>query len=331
MPVVETVRGPVDVARLGTTLMHEHVFVLNEEIRLNHPGDWDEEARVADAAAKLNALRRLGCDTIADPTVIGLGRDIRRVQRVAAGTDINIIVATGLYTYDELPFYFRFRGRHSDSGADPMTAMFVADITDGIAGTGVKAAFLKCAIEEPGLTPGVERVLRAVAAAHVATGAPITVHTHPGSGSGLEAMRVLSGEGADLSRVVMGHSGDATDLDYLTRLADAGCLLGMDRFGLDVLLPFEQRVDTVAELARRGYADRMVLSHDAACYIDWFPQDAIARFAPAWHYGHLFADVLPALRERGVTEAQIEIMLVTNPRRYFCGPSASGITSAAGG
>jgi len=320
MAQVETVRGPVDVARLGTTLMHEHVFVLNEEIRLNYPAEWDEEARIADAAAKLNALRQRGCDTIADPTVIGLGRDIRRIQRVAAATDLNIVVATGLYTYDDVPFYFRYRGAQRRSpAADPMTAMFIADITDGIAGTGVKAAFLKCAVEEQGLTPGVERVLRAVAAAHAATCAPVTVHTHPGSASGLAAMRVLAAEGADLTKVVMGHSGDTADLGYLTALADAGCLLGMDRFGLDVLLPFEQRVATVAELARRGYADRMVLSHDAACYIDWFRQDAIAAFAPAWHFGHLFADVLPALLERGVTEAQIEAMLVANPRRYFGG------------
>jgi phosphotriesterase-related protein len=322
MAQVETVRGPVDVTRLGTTLMHEHVFVLNEEIRLNYPADWNEEARVADAAAKLNALRRRGCDTIADPTVIGLGRDIRRIQRVAAGTEINIIVATGLYTYDDVPFYFRYRGAQRQSASsDPMTAMFVADITEGISGTGVKAAFLKCAIEERGLTPGVERVLRAVGSAHVATGAPITVHTHPGSGSGLAAMRVLAAEGADLTRVVMGHSGDTTDLEYLARLADAGCVLGMDRFGLDLILPFEQRVDTVAALARRGYADRMVLSHDAACYIDWFRQDLIPGFAPSWHYGHLFDDVLPALRERGVGEAEIETMLVANPARYFSGPA----------
>jgi phosphotriesterase-related protein len=250
--------------------------------------------------------------------VIGLGRDIRRIQRVAARTDINIVVATGLYTYGDVPFYFRFRGMDRESAAaDPMTALFVADLTDGIAGTGVKAAFLKCAIEEEGLTPGVERVLRAAGAAHAATGAPITVHTHPGSRSGLEAMRVLTAEGADLTRVVMGHSGDTADLDYLATLADAGCLLGMDRFGLDVILPFEQRVDTVAGLARRGYADRIVLSHDASCYIDWFPQQVIPAFAPAWHYGHLFDDVLPALRERGVTEDQIETMLVANPRRYF--------------
>jgi phosphotriesterase-related protein len=186
MTLVETARGPIDVARLGTTFMHEHVFVLSEEIRQNFPAEWDEEGRVTDAAAQLNALKQHGCDTIVDPTVIGLGRDIRRIQRVAARTDINIIVATGLYTYGDLPFYFRYRGADSESSrADPMTAMFVADLTDGIAGTGVKAAFLKCAIEEQGLTPGVERVLRAVGAAHVATGAPITVHTHPGQPAAL--------------------------------------------------------------------------------------------------------------------------------------------------
>ena len=104
----------------------------------------------------------------------------------------------------------------------------------------------------------------------------------------------------------------------------------MDRFGLDIILPFEQRVDTVAALARRGYADRMVLSHDAACYIDWFRQDLIPGFAPAWHFGHLFDDVLPALRERGVTEAQIQAMLVANPRRYFSGRPARDRRSARG-
>ena len=318
MPQVETVRGLVDVAALGATLMHEHVFVLNEEIRQNYPAGWDEDERIADAAAKLTALRRRGCATIADPTVLGLGRDITRIQRVAARTDINIIVAAGLYTYSELPLYFRYRGPGRDGAAsDPMTAMFMADITEGIAGTGVRAAFLKCAIDEPGLTPGVERVLRAVGRAHAETGAPVTVHTHPQSRSGLTALRVLREEGADPARVVLGHSGDSQDLDYLRELADAGCLLGMDRFGLYVTAEFEQRVDTVAAMCARGYAGSMVLSHDAACYIDWFRQDQIPLFAPAWHYQHIFDDVLPALRDRGVGEAQITAMLVDNPRRYF--------------
>jgi phosphotriesterase-related protein len=317
MALVETVRGPVDVDSLGTTLMHEHVFILNEEIRENYPAGWAEDDRVDDAITKLTALGSRGCQTIVDPTVLGLGRDIHRIRRVADGADLNIIVATGLYTYNELPFYFRYRLPGPD-GLDPMAAMFMADITDGIAGTGVKAAFLKCAVDDEGLTPGVERVLRAVCRAHSETGAPITVHTHPHSGTGREVVRVLREEGADLTKVVLGHSGDTTNLDYLTELADAGCLLGMDRFGLDIITPFEDRVATVASLCARGYAGSMVLSHDASCYIDWFPPEVIPLFAPAWHFEHLFDDVLPALRARGVTDAQIDAMLVENPRRYFC-------------
>ena len=140
-----------------------------------------------------------------------------------------------------------------------MTEMFVSDITDGIAGTGVKAAFLKCAIDAEGLTFGVERVLRAVARAHVATGAPVTVHTHPASRSGLVAIRVLREEGADLTRVVIGHSGDTGDLDYLAEVADAGCLLGMDRFGDLDPESSGQRIKTVAGMCERGYAGSMVI------------------------------------------------------------------------
>jgi phosphotriesterase-related protein len=318
MALVETVRGPVDAGSLGTTLMHEHVFVLNEEVRRNYPGDWDEAARIDDAVAKLTALAARGCQTIADPTVLGLGRDIGRIQQVADRVPLHIIAATGLYTYNEVPLYFKFRLPHPGH-LDPMAAMFVGDITEGISGTGIKAAFLKCAVDDQGLTPGVERVLRAVGQAHKETGAPVTVHTHPHSGSGREVVAILRAEGADLSKVVLGHSGDSTDLDYLTELADAGCLLGMDRFGLDLITSFEQRVDTVAALCERGYADRMVLSHDAACYIDWFPPGAVPRFAPNWHFEHLFDDVLPALRERGVGQDQLDLMLVANPRRYFGG------------
>ncbi len=318
MAQVETVRGPVDVDSLGLTLMHEHVFVLNEEVRQNHPAGWNEDDRVDDAITKLNALTAQGCRTIVDPTVLGLGRDIRRIQRVADGTELNIIVATGLYTYNEVPLYFKFRGPGED-GVDPMTKLFIEDITDGIAGTGVKAAFLKCAIDDQGMTPGVERVLRAVCQAHAETGAPITVHTHPHSGTGRDVIGVLREEGVDLTKVVLGHSGDSTDLDYLCELADAGCLLGMDRFGLDVITPFEDRVATVAALCERGYAGSMVLSHDASCYIDWFPPEVVPLFAPNWNFQHLFDDVLPALKSRGVTEDQARQMLVDNPRRYFGG------------
>jgi phosphotriesterase-related protein len=318
MGAVETVRGPRDTASLGPTLMHEHVFVLTPDLLANYPGGWDEEARVADAVDKLRRLADLGVTTIVDPTVVGLGRSIPRVQRVAEQVDINIVVATGLYTYDVLPPTFEYHGPGAAfGGEEPLVDLFVGDINDGIADTGVKAAFLKCAIDRPGLTTGVERAMRAVAKAHRATGAPITVHTDVHSRSGLVAQRVLDEEGVDLRRVVIGHSGDSEDLDYLRELADRGSLLGMDRFGLDLLLPTSKRIDTIVALCAEGYADRMVLAHDASCFIDWFDPEEVTAMAANWHYEHISRDVLPALLARGVTQDQIDTMMVANPCRYF--------------
>ena len=319
MTPVNTVKGPIDTTKLGQTLMHEHVFVLSAEIGQNYPEDWgDEEKRVADAIARLTELKQAGVDTIVDLTVIGLGRYIPRIQRIAQQLELNIIVATGVYTYNDVPMYFHFRGPGTVlEGPELMVDMFVRDIQEGIAGTGVKAAILKCATDEPGVTPGVERVLRAVAKAHRRTGVPISTHTHAHTRRGLEQQRIFREEGVDLSRVVIGHSGDTTDLEYLEELMAAGSYIGMDRFGIDTILPFEDRVDTVAKLCARGRADKMVLSHDAACFNDWLPEAALPAVLPRWHFLHIHHDVMPALKQRGVTGDQLKTMLVDNPRKLF--------------
>lgn len=317
---VSTVRGPVGADRLGTTLMHEHVFVLNAEFQQNL-ADWDEDERIADAVAKLNEAAALGVETIVDVTVLGLGRYIPRLQRIAAATALNIVVATGVYTYGDVPFWFRERRPARDRPeTDPMVEFFVRDITDGIADTGVRAGILKCATGERGLTPDVERILRAVARAHRATGVPITTHTDAARRNGLDQQRIFAEEGVDLARVVIGHSGDTDDLDYLRRLMDAGSTIGMDRFGIDTLLPLERRVATVAALCGEGYADRMVLSHDAACWLDWFDPDRseqLRTVLPNWHYRHIHEAVLPALDKLGVTPDQLRTMLVDDPKRLL--------------
>jgi phosphotriesterase-related protein len=309
--MVATMRGEVAPEQLGTTLMHEHVFVLNPEVAGNFPTGWDEETAVTDAIARLDELHAAGVHTIVDLTVVGLGRDIPRLQRVAAATPLQIVVATGLYTFHDLPMYFAFRK------TDVMTECFVRDIEVGIAGTGVRAGILKCATDEAGVTRGVGRVLRAVAGAHRQTGVPISTHTHARSERGLDQQRIFAEEGVDLTRVVIGHSGDTTDLRYLESVAGAGSYLGMDRFGLDMFLGFEERVDTVAALCRRGLAGQLVLSHDAGCHTDAFDPDERERVAPRWHHLHISRDVVPALRQRGVTDEQLHQMLVDNPRRIF--------------
>jgi len=319
MALVNTVRAPIDTAGLGLTLMHEHVFVLSTEIMQNFPESWgDEEKRVDNAVARLNELKAAGVDSIVDLTVIGLGRYIPRIQRIAAQTELNIIVATGVYTYNDVPMYFHYQGPGTElGGPEFMTDMFVRDIEEGIADTGVKAAILKCATDVQGVTPGVERVLRAVAHAHRQTGVPISTHTHARTERGLEQQRIFQEEGVDLSRVIIGHSGDTTDIQYLEKLISNGSYLGMDRFGIDVLLSFEDRVNTVARMCERGHAEKMVLSQDASCFIDALPEAALPAILPNWHYLHIQNDVVPALKKRGISDEQITTMLVDNPRDIF--------------
>src|SRR5712672_1510820 len=319
VPHLNTARGAIDTTSLGVTLMHEHVFILSPEITDNYPAVWGDEAkREADAIARLNELKSRGVDSIVDLTVIGLGRYIPRIARIAAATDINIVVATGVYTYNDVPMYFHFEGPGGMlDGPEIMSDMFVRDIEEGIADTGVKAGILKCATDEPGVTPGVERVLRAVAQAHRQTGVPISTHTHARSRRGLEQQRIFAEEGVDLTRVVIGHSGDTTDLDYLEELIVNGSYIGMDRFGIDALLSTEDRVKTVATMCERGHADKMVLSHDAACYFDALPEETLPVVMPNWHYLHIHNDVIPALKDRGVTDEQLTTMLVDNHRRIF--------------
>ena len=194
-------RGPVYARNLGVTLVHEHIFVLDTDVVQNYPADWGVEETRGRRGQAVERAEGVQVDTIVDLTVVGLGRYIPRVARVAAETDIQIIVATGVYTFNDVPMHFHYLGPGSQFGGDEtMTEMFVRDIEVGIADTGVRAAVLKCATDEPGVTPGVDRVLRAVAQAHRQTGAPISTHTHAGRRRGLEQQRVFAEEGVDLSR-----------------------------------------------------------------------------------------------------------------------------------
>lgn len=311
MPSVHTVTGPIDTSALGFALMHEHVFVLSEGVYPNFPHLWSREERVRDAIEQLRTAKEHGVSTIVDLTVLGLGRDVATVREIAQASGMQIIVATGLYTYDEVPHYFQQRG------VDHMADLFVRDVEEGIQGTGIRAAILKCATDEHGVTPGVEMVLRAVAKAHRRTGLPISTHTHAATKRGLEQQRIFREEGVDLGRVIIGHSGDSEDLDYLESLMAAGSYIGMDRFGIDIYLPTDKRVATIAKLCERGRADRMVLAHDTSCHIDWFPMEMVRQLAPRWNFLHISDDVLPALRAAGVTEEQVRTMTVDNPRRIF--------------
>ena len=315
MPTVETVNGPVDVEELGLTLIHEHFCVTDEAGRMQFPHLYDEQGERDVAISDANGVKGHGVQTVVEPSAMFHGRDAAFSKRVADESGLNVILATGVYTYDYLP---QFLGNRDE---DAIAAIFVHEIENGIQDTAIKASFIKCAADAAGVTPTIEKIHRAAARASTQTGRPIMAHSRPASGTGLEQMRIFEEEGVDPAKVQIAHTGDTDDLDYIDRLLDTGCWIGMDRYGLDIFLPTDRRNATVLALLEKGRADRMFLSQDYCSTIDWFPLEVQAYLkaneVPKWSMTFLFEEVIPELKERGMSDDQLNQMMVENPKRWL--------------
>jgi phosphotriesterase-related protein len=319
MAQVQTVQGTVDADELGTVLIHEHVRFRDEAVAENWPGRYDPDAELAAALEAVEAAKHRGVRTIVDPTAMFGGRDVRFMQRVAEQTGVRIVACTGIYTYDYLPHYFENRSE------DAIAEHFADDIERGIQGTDIKAGFLKCAADAPGVTANIEKIHRAVARASVQTGAPIMAHSRPASNTAPRQLEIFREEGVDPAKIQIAHIGDTDDLDYIEGVLDAGVWIGLDRYGLDMFLPRERRNETTAELLRRGHADRIFLSQDVCATIDWFPQEAVAGLIEGglvrdWSMTLVFDAVVPWLREQGVFDDDtFRTIFEDNPRRWLAG------------
>jgi phosphotriesterase-related protein len=323
---VNTVAGPVDCTRLGLTLSHEHIIVTNPELEENYPpAAWDEDAVVAQARDDLNAAYASGVRTLVDLTVLGLGRSIEKVRRIADRLPLNVVVATGYYAKTALPSYFQMRRAGGMLGdTDPLPEMFITEIEDGIAGTGVRAGVIKVLTDAEGETPDVRRVLEAAAAAQLKTGVPVFTHTHAPSRTGEIQQRRLGELGVDLGRVLIGHCDGATDLGYLKALMDAGSTIGIDQFGLLTGFTDEQRIDKVLALCQAGYSGKIVLSHDANSFTVNIDNKTKSERYPMWRQTAMTEWVVPALLSRGLDHGAVDQMLVANPARLLARHGAGG-------
>ncbi len=319
MSEVQTVEGPLDAAELGVTLVHEHVRFRDEAVAAQWPGRYDEQAELDAALTAVGDAKTRGVQTIIDPAAMFAGRDVHFMRAVAERTGVRIVPCTGIYSYDYLPHYFANRD------ADVMAEHFVEDLERGIQGTGVRAAFLKCAADAAGVTENIEKIHRAVARASVQCGAPIMAHSMPAVGTGPRQLEIFVEEGVNLSRVQLAHCGDTDDVGYIESLLEQGVYVGLDRYGLEMFLPIERRNATAAELLRRGHAERIMISQDFCATIDWFPREAgemlVAQGAIRnWSMTLVFDEVVPALRAEGVLDdAVFQTIFVENTRRWLAG------------
>jgi len=319
---IQTVTGPIDADELGRTLAHEHVIV-------GWPG-WDSDSlHSAPARAEVMAvsrdrigeLRDHGVRSMIDPCPNDLGRDVELLAEVSANTGFQIVCATGLYKEDQGgSAYWKFRAQFG-AGAESIAEMYIRELTVGVGDSGVKAGIIKAATSGPTISEYEAMLLEAAAIASKETGAPILTHTDDGR-LGDEQQRSRTGRGVPAHRIVIGHSCGTSDHDYHMGIVNGGSYIGFDRFGLDILQPDTERVKSLAKLVAKGKTAHVLVSHDTVwCWKGDAVPDAnvAAAMAAQWTPTHFFEHIVPQLRDVGVTEEQIAMILDENPRRFFTG------------
>jgi phosphotriesterase-related protein len=318
MSQVQTVLGPVDGAALGSTLSHEHIVCGSPGVVRAWPAlHGGRAALLARAHEVLVRAREDGVRTMVDATTFDLGREVDLLVEASRASGVHIIASSGMWLAPSPAIQVRT--------TQQLTEWFTSDVETGLDGTEVRAGLIKVASETE-LTPMEERVLEAAARTHAATGVPILTHSLARVRMGEQQATVLERFGVDRSRVVIGHTDDATDLDYPLSLLDRGYLLGFDRLPNGRLPEYgtqtvEARMDMLAALAERGYAERIVLSHEDPIWAGVLSDDDQRRLLESNPdvISFIARTVLPGLRERGVSADAIEAMTVRAPRRWLAG------------
>lgn len=322
MAKINTVLGPVPADELGVTLIHEHLVFsyLGWECDALAP-PYDREAAAKACVERLSEAKGYGLKTLVDATGTDMGRDAELQKIVSDKVGINIIAATGFYT-DKLgkSGYFKARSQVYDIVAELYETM-VKEITKGIGDTGIKAGVIKVSTGHARITSYEEKLLKAAARAQKETGVPIITHTEAGT-MGPEQADLLISEGADPKRIVIGHMCGNSDLNYHISVLDKGVNIAFDRLGIDAIFPDRLRKACLIGLIGSGYVDRIFLSQDCFAYrmgrLFEF-SDSMKSLLANWSYIHVFKEIIPALKEAGVSQDKIDRLMIENPRRLFSG------------
>ena len=316
MGTVNTVTGPIDSAELGPTLMHEHLFI-------SFGGDAasiEREPALARTVRQLQMAREAGIQTIVDPAPASLGRAPELLKEAAEQAQMQVVATTGLYTDANIPQEFR------EMSVEQIAESHIQEIEEGIDGSGVKAGIIKCATGRGEITEQEAKALHAAGRVVRATGVPIITHTANGT-MGQEQLDIFEAEGVPFDRVIIGHSDDNTDPAYHVAIAERGAFVGFDHIGHS-FVPDEQQLETIRAFVDNGYADHLILSHDA---VAWFARggnpggeqgggaqrDEGQREKFRMGFSYISNVFLPKLVEAGVSREVLDRALTDNPRRYF--------------
>ncbi len=317
MASVNTVTGTKEAADLGKMLIHEHAVMGYPGWFLdNRQPAYRQEKAMAKVVEAFLALRDFGVKSVVDPCPSDMGRDPEFYAELSVKTGINLICATGVY-YEAAGNTFTFR--HME--LEEITEVYVREIEDGIGETGIKAGLIKIATGRGEVTEYERKVITAAAEAARITGVPVLSHTER-CACGHEQIDLVTGRGVDPSRLLIGHSDGTEDLGYQTSLAERGVYVGFDRFGLDSEISDEIRMSNLQAMASTGYLDQLMMSHDrVTCWKGGIPRQPpgadLDKVLPNWRMTHIFENIIPELKRRGMTDKDFDTILLQNPKRFF--------------
>ena len=345
---VITVLGEVDASSLGVTIAHEHVLVdltptfvpvdLPELVGLRERRvtpelrptleQWPvsttlDNIRLDDselATEEIQAFARAGGSTIVDCTVDGMGRSPLALKQIAGQSSVNIVAGTGYYVERAHP------PEVAGMSVEEIAARLVTEITVGIDDTGVRAGIIGEigtsgirrgeSTKDGDITPSEKKVLRAAAWASCETGVAIWVHLDPRGEGALAVAEILASEGVQPDRIVMCHMDARPDISYHRRVADLGVFVEYDHFGREhfaghMNLPYTKdwkRIELLTELIAHGHVAQLLVSQDVCMKMD------LHRYGGKG-YDHILVEIVPRIREAGVSDAELRDLLVNNPRR----------------
>lgn len=320
MKRIRTVLGDITPDTLGVTAAHEHLWC---DQRLCRAPDFPGQAEkmvlqdIDLVVAEAGHFRSAGGQAIIEVTVHGWGRDVSVLAEISHRTGLHVVATAGFYVETCHPDFVR------EAGLDELTQFLVKEITQGADGTAIRAGLLKASVSGARIEGDEERCTRAVARAHLLTGAAITTHTSAsarfhieGGNAGTMFLDLFAEEGVDLARVIIGHCDENADLRQLKSLIARGAYVQFDVIGKEHWLLDATRADLISALVAEGHGDRLLLSSD---------RNRVSELKAAGGpgYDHVLRRFVPLLRERGLGSGDVERLLVSNPATIFSMPVES--------
>jgi predicted metal-dependent phosphotriesterase family hydrolase len=310
---IMTVLGPISPQGLGLTLTHEHGVVdfLGAEKTNTLRHDADEAFHTI--LPHLKKLKEHGCRSFVECTPNYIGRDVRLLKRLAEASGLNILTNTGYYGAAGN----KFLPKHAfTETAEQLSARWIKEWREGIAGSGVRPGFLKLGVEKGKLSETHVKLVRAAARVHLESGLSIAIHTGDGEAA-LDELRVLQGEGVAPGALIWVHA--QNDPGQHIEMAKRGAWVSLDGYSASEKNRERYKKFLIALRAEK-LLSQVLLSHDHF----WSVEGEGGRGSLKLHsggaanaYESLFTHLLPDLRAAGFREADIQQVTAKNPAEAF--------------